>query len=53
MTRDALLQVLREIVARDSGDIEVDHAEADKALLEFINDDEIAAAYAAIDKWYA
>lgn len=36
-----------------AGDTEWIHGEADAALLEFINDEEIAGAFDAISKWYS
>lgn len=68
MSRDDLLATLQRIArdqkaryARreqtrsvlDGPDIELDHDEADKALIAYIGDPEIAAAFDAIDKWYA
>ena len=50
--RAALLDFLR-LLAPPRRDPERDHGEADDALLEFIGDAEIAAAYNAIEKWYA
>lgn len=50
MTKAELLEKLR---ACNTGDEEVDHANADDALLEFINDPEVTVAFEAIDKWYA
>lgn len=52
LSRDELLSRLREL-NRPNGDIEGQHSEADDALLDYIDDPEIAAAYAAIEKWYA
>lgn len=55
MTRDELLAKLQAI-ARDSDDrydMRSDHEDADAALLAYINDPEIAAAFEAIEKWYA
>ena len=34
-------------------DEEYAHIEADKALLDYIDDEEIKAAFEKIDKWYA
>lgn len=51
MTRDELLARLREL--RQSDDIEAIHSDADTLLVEYINDDEIKAAYDQIGKWYA
>lgn len=52
MTRDELLRRLTEL-GQPPVDPERAHGEADDALLEFINDLEIAQAYNAIEKWYA
>jgi hypothetical protein len=49
MTKDDALKELRNL----EGDTEKDHARADAILLELIDDDEIRAAYEAIEKWYA
>lgn len=47
-------QQLLTVLARLKGsDPELAHARADDALLEFINDAEILAAFQAIEKWYA
>ena len=51
MSKERLLEILREAAA--SGDTELAHVNADDALLDYINDDEIRAAYEAVDKWYA
>jgi len=51
MTRDELLAKLKE--AYDEQDEERGHLTADTALLEYINDKTVTAAYAMIDKWYA
>lgn len=57
MTKEELLATLGECAANaGSGDYnapEVEHRRADDALVEFINDPEIAEAYYAISKWYA
>ena len=44
---------LLEIIQRDTGDTERDHENADKALLNYINDEEITTAFDAVYKWYA
>jgi hypothetical protein len=49
--RAVLLAKLREAAA--SGDTEGGHLDADQALLGFINDAEITAAYEEIPRWYA
>ena len=51
LTKDELLERLREL-AKD-GDHEAAHGRADAALIDFINDPEIAEAFDAIEKWYA
>jgi hypothetical protein len=59
VTRDELLADLRNCreQAGDSetpgGDPESAHVLADEALLDFIGDDEVRAAFDAIRKWYA
>lgn len=50
-TRQELLARLRECEANE--DTEIAHTNADRALLDFIGDSEIAAAYEAVGKWYA
>lgn len=50
--RQDLLIELRKLNVPD-GDEEIMHSEADKALLRFIDDEQITAAYEAIPKWYA
>lgn len=51
MDKNELLERLAEI--RRDDDIEEGHYAADQALLDFINDDDISAAYSAIKRWYA
>lgn len=51
MNKQELLFKLRQLSA--SKDTEAAHSDADKFLLLFIDDQEIADAYNAIDKWYA
>jgi len=50
-SRGRLLARLKE--CQQNGDHESAHCEADDALLEFINDDEVTKAFNAIEKWYA
>jgi hypothetical protein len=52
MTKEELLKFLRDHEGA-TGDPEVTHIEADRALLAYINDDEITKAFEAITKWYA
>jgi hypothetical protein len=51
MTKADLIKQLRAL--HGDGDQEINHAEADKLLLLFINDAEVTAAFDAIEKWYA
>lgn len=53
MTKQELIAKLKQIAHEHEGDPEVAHIEADNALLKYINDIEIGAAYDAIGKWYA
>lgn len=50
---DVLLDRLEHIRREYGRDPEHAHAEADEALLKYINDPEVRAAYDAIEKWYA
>ena len=51
LKKEDLLKILKGLEA--SGDTESAHADADDALIDFINDPEITEAYEKIDKWYA
>ena len=51
MNKAELIALLKGL--NDLGDEEVAHGNADHALIEFINDPEIAKAYAEVHKWYA
>lgn len=53
MTRQDLLDKLRRLADEAEQDWERAHLEADKALLAFLDDPEISAAYEAIERWYA
>lgn len=50
--RDHLLATLRSLKNR-TGDTEMNHYDADAALIDYIDDPEIAEAYDDIGKWYA
>lgn len=50
MNKEELISKLKTF---HTGDEEMDHIHADKALLEYINDPEITDAFEKIDKWYA
>jgi len=53
MTKGELLEILVNL-QRSGGDGEQGHIDADYALLDYINDLEIRAAYEAIpDRWYS
>lgn len=51
MTKEQLLTKL--IALHESDDYEVAHGEADTLLLKYIDDEEIAAVYEGVPKWYA
>lgn len=51
MTRDELIQALKEL--HGPTDEEIAHSRADRLLLEYIGDEEVTAAFDAINKWYA
>lgn len=51
VTRKQLLKILKEI--NEIADTEEGHIKADRALIDFINDAEIAEAFEKINKWYA
>lgn len=51
MTKAELLEKLK--ACRESDDPEFAHGEADDALVEFINDEEVAEAFYAVERWYA
>jgi len=53
MTKEEVIQKLNEIAKTFPDEKEINHTFADKLLLEFINDEEITAAYNQIEKWYA
>ena len=53
MTKEELILRLEEIHKTDEEDKEISHRQADKALLDFIDDIEVNYAYDEIDKWYA
>lgn len=61
MNRDQLLTLLKSLALpidspgahEHAGDTEYAHETADKALLAFINDPEVTAAFDALKKWYA
>jgi len=52
MTKDELLAKLHEC-ATSKYDPETTHEDADEALVEYINDPEIAQAYLSLTRWYA
>jgi len=53
ITREEALERLRRIAARDDGDPEDWHVDADNVLLDLIGDAEVAEAWRAIEKWFA
>ena len=52
MKKEELLKLLEEN-GKDNGDHEQMHANCDEALLQYIDDNEIRAAYDKGTKWYA
>jgi hypothetical protein len=55
-TRAEALAKLKAIKARNRGDLELDHVDADAVLIDIIRYlgwDDVAEAYDDIDKWYA
>lgn len=53
LTKEELIHELAVIAEVNADDPESGHADADRALLRFINDPEITAAYEAVyPKWY-
>jgi len=53
MNKKELLVTLKEVYNNGVYDEEAAHIQADYALIEFINDNEIREAYNKIGKWYA
>lgn len=51
MTKEELIKILQKY--KEDGDSEIAHIKADRALIQYIDDPEIKAAYDAIEKWYA
>ncbi len=51
LTKAELIERLKTLATCD--DPEFAHGEADQLLLDFIHDEEIAAAFMAVEKWYA
>lgn len=49
----ALERLIADLEACNSGDEEGGHGNADRLLLEYINDPRVTEAYDAIDRWYA
>lgn len=53
MTKQELIEKLKQIVTtNDREDFESSHMEADKALLEYINDPEVTEAFNSVERWY-
>ena len=51
MTKEKLLLKLKE--CQENDDREYAHVDADMALLEYINDQDIINAFTALTRWYA
>jgi hypothetical protein len=52
MTKEDLISELDNI-AVNGDDTEIDHFNADELLLQYINDEDVSAAYGYIPKWYS
>ena len=52
MTKDELIAKLRKLHEEDWR-AEENHIEADGALIEYINDDDVKEAYNGLKKWYS
>lgn len=46
-------QLIKQLQSLENFDPEVSHVQADKLLLEYIDDEDIEAAFEAVEKWYA
>lgn len=53
VTKAMLLAALRDIAETCKGDPEAGHLFADAALMTYIDDEEIKAAYEAVERWHA
>ena len=53
MTRDALIEKLKELATAVNFDPAKDHVTADQLLLDYINDPLITKLFDEIEKWYA
>lgn len=61
MGREELIAILRSLALpygspgarEESGDVEEAHIAADKALLAYIDDPEVTAAFVDLERWYA
>lgn len=54
MSKEELLKELERLrLKSEKGDTETAHAEADAALLNFIQDRDVTTAYRLIRKWYS
>lgn len=55
MTKEELIAVLKDIADHHGYDPEASHVDGERALLKFVNDPEITAAWKAAEKfwWYA
>ena len=53
MEKKDLIEKLRLLSLNRGGDVERIHTEADRFLLDYIDDKEVEDMYSKIDKWYA
>lgn len=51
--KEELMDKLKSLAAMNDKDVEMNHVHADEALIEFIDDPEIAKAYNKIKRWFA
>jgi len=51
MTKEELLLILRD--CGESGDVEGAHQRSDRALVEYVDDKDVADAYYGFFKWYS
>lgn len=53
MTRDELIEKLKQIRRESTGENDYDVQQAIEALLMYINDHEVTIAFTRVGKWYA
>lgn len=53
MTKEELIEKLKELKQRNEREAEGTHIEADELLLKFINDPDVSKAFEDLERWYA